>query len=260
MKIKSMVMSLACLFSVAAQAGNEGTDWSAKSIDRQFGQNQATVEKSSHFDGASVKASTQTSATTKSDQAATSKNVPTRQGQKAKSLSLRPQVKNDTADFWVYDAIVTLQDDLDYDGYYHHFILDFDVDTHFAHAEVYARLYLGIGDDFREFHTTSVFVIDGQTSDDIFTVESELQTGFYPDDYELLIEVYDAYNDELVAVYDGYDDDDLYLLSLESSDYEEVYIEPDVVIVHANGGSMGWLGLLLLPLAAIKRLTWLAKR
>lgn len=260
MKIKGIVICLAGLFAVATQASTATEHWTAKSIDKQYGQFQASAEKTSDPEGANSNPLTQSLATTKSSPASGVKTSPLVQGQEAQSLSFRPQVKNDNGDFWVYDATVTLHGDSDYDGYFHHFSVEFDVDSYFVHADVYARLYLGVGEEFREFHTTSVFAVDGQSSDDTFTVESELLTGFYPQDYELLIEIYDAYDDHLVAVYDGYDDADLYLLSLESSDYEEVYIEPDVVVVHASGGSLGWFGLLLLVFAAIKMSTRIANR
>jgi hypothetical protein len=99
----------------------------------------------------------------------------------------------------------------------------------------------------------SVFHIDGESSDDSFEVDSELLTGFPSGDYELLIELYDALNDELVATLDGNSDADLYSLTLESTDFEEVYVEPTVVIVHENGGSMAYLTLLLLPLALYRQ-------
>ena len=66
----------------------------------------------------------------------------------------------------------------------------------------------------------------------------------------MLIELYDAYNDELVAVFDGNDDADLYLLSLESNEYESV----QVIVVREHGGSLSLWGLLLIPLIFVTRL------
>ncbi|MFT6896730.1 MAG: hypothetical protein ACJA13_001133 [Paraglaciecola sp.] len=246
MNIKGIICLL-CVFTISAEANIASDFWSAKSTDKQFNQVLTALHKTS-ANPAPIPVS-QVKSAVKSGPVGTLKNA---QSQGAKSLSSRPQAKSASPDFWVYDANVFLHDDLDYDGYFHHFSVDLDVDTYFLHAKVYARLYIGVGEDFREFHTTSDFVVDGQSSDDVFTVESELLSGFRPDDYEVLIEIYDAYNDELVAVYDGYDDSDLYLLSLESNDYETVYIEPDVVVIHA-GGSLGILSLLLLPLLIVRR-------
>ena len=245
MNIKAII-SLLCVFTISAEANIARDVWSAKSTDKQFHRVLTTLQKTS-VNPPSIPV-TQVKSAVKSGSTVTLKNA---QPQGAKSLSSRPQAKSASPDFWVYDANVFLHDDLDYDGYFNHFIVDLDVDTYFLHAKVYARLYLGLGDDFREFHTTSDFVVDGESSDDVFTVESELLSGFPPNDYEVLIEIYDAYNDELVAVYDGYDDEDLYLLSLESNDYETVYIEPDVVVIH--GGSLGIFSLLLVPLLVARR-------
>ena len=157
----------------------------------------------------------------------------------------RAQTHEDNPDFWIYDAWLTLHTDEDYDGYYSHFTVEFDADSVFAQTDVYARLYLSRGEVFEEYHTTSVFSILGESSDDSFLVESELLTGFPPGDYELLIELYDAFDDTLVATFDGYNDVDLTLISLESKTFEE---RPEqVVVVRESGGSLAFLSLLLLP-------------
>jgi hypothetical protein len=146
-------------------------------------------------------------------------------------------------DFWIFDAFVTFDVDQDYDGYYSSFTVEFDADTYFSSAEVYARLYLSRGDVFEEYHTSSLFYINGDSSLDSLVVHSDLVTGFPPGDYELLIELYDAYSDELVAVYDGYNDADLTLITLESQSYEEA----TVVVTTEHGGSLGFLALLFVP-------------
>lgn len=168
--------------------------------------------------------------------------------QTAISLQARPVLTHYEHEFWIYDAWVTLRNDLDYDGFSYRFSLEFDADTLYQEADVYARLYLSRGEVFNEYHTSSVFTIFGETAEDSLIVDSELLEGFPTGDYEILIELYDAYTDELVAILDGNDDPDLYLLTLESKNYE--YVEP-VVVVH--GGSVGYLTLLLLPLLAFRR-------
>ncbi|MCC2617322.1 choice-of-anchor H family protein [Aestuariibacter halophilus] len=171
-----------------------------------------------------------------------------KQGQAgARSAASIPREQRDdtNVDFWIYDAWVTLQRDSDADGYYSTFALEFDADTYFSHADVYARLYLSRGDVFEEYHTTSVFSLYGESSDDTLIVESDLITGFSPDDYELLIELYDAYDDSLVAIYDGYSDVDLTYLPLEAQSYEKT---EQVVIVTEHGGAAGLLTLLMVPL------------
>lgn len=150
-----------------------------------------------------------------------------------------------SADFWIFDSFVSFDVDLDADGYYSTITVDFDVDTVYTHAEVYARLYLARGDVFEEIHTTSLFLIEGDSSEDTLFVESTFDTGFPSDDYEMLIEIYDGLNDQLVASSDGLTDDDLNLLTIESRSFEA---EPaDVIIVTESGGSFSYLMLLLIP-------------
>lgn len=153
------------------------------------------------------------------------------------------------SDFWVYDARSHLLEDFDHDNYYYVFNVRFDVDTIYTHADLYARLYLGDGDVYREYHTTSVFHIDDTDGDDEFEVETELLNGYRSWDYDILIEVYEAGSDHLVAVYNQQDDADLSLLPLESYDYEYQYVPNEVRVSRSieRGGSIG----LLLPLIAM---------
>ncbi|QHJ11461.1 hypothetical protein FX988_01690 [Paraglaciecola mesophila] len=226
------------ILCISAQASE--SSWSAKSTDSQGDNTLSSSTKSSSTVKSNLPEGPQVSAKA------------TRQSQVARKVDVRPAARDVSQDYWVYDAYVTLHTDSDYDGFYHHFSLDFDIDSIYAHSEVYARLYLGVDETFREYHTTSDFYIEGDSTHDQITVETELLSGFYPDDYEFLIEVYDAYSNELVAVYDGYNDADLYLVSIESQDKEVIYVEPDVVVIEANGGSMGWLALLLLPILLVR--------
>lgn len=156
--------------------------------------------------------------------------------------------RNIDSDFWIYDAFVTFDVDQDYDGYYSSFTVEFDADTYFANAEVYARLYLSRGDVFEEYHTSSLYLIHGDSSHDSLVIESDLVTGFPSGDYELMIELYDAQTDELVAIYDGYNDADLTLLTLESRSYEV----STVVVTREHGGAFGYLMLLLVPAALLR--------
>lgn len=169
----------------------------------------------------------------------------------AKSAISRPQYHG-TEEFWIYDAWITLERDQDHDGYYSEFTLSFDVDTYYTNAAVYAVLYLGVDDEFREYHSSSVFTIYGEDSDDAFEVNTTLVEGFVSEDYEILIEVYDADSNNLVAVYDGYNDSDLLYLPFESVDYE--YTEPQV-IVNSEGGTNSIATIIaLLTLAGWRRI------
>ena len=150
-------------------------------------------------------------------------------------------------DFWIYDSWATLSKDFDYDGYYSNLTVEFDADTVYNRAYVYAVIYLGIGDVFESIHVSSVFAIDADSSNDSFVVESELISGFPSNDYEIMIELYDADTDEFVAFSDGFDDADLAFVPLESANYD-VVSEPTVVIVEEHGGSLSYLGLLMTTL------------
>ncbi|MFT5675250.1 MAG: hypothetical protein ACI808_001180 [Paraglaciecola sp.] len=260
MKVQTIILTCGLLaFNTTLLANTANTTtWSAKSSEIQFDKQSVVFEKSSApaksaagLDGQATQSKKPLAAEYKTD----SINNKTIQKQTARSLSARPQVQNLDHEFWIYDAVVTLYSDADYDGYYHHFSVEFDADTIFEHADVYARLYLSSGDVFQEYHTTSVFHIDGESELDSFEVDSELLSGFPTDDYEVLIELYDAFSDELVATLDGNDDADLYFLSLESEDFEVVYVEPQVVIVRESGGSFGYLSLLLIPFFWFRKFT-----
>ena len=257
MKIRTLILSCGLLaFNTALLANTE--TWSAKSSEKQFDKHSVVFEKSSGPLKSTTGPDAQATQSKKPLAAENSLDLidnQTIQKQTARLLSARPQVQNLEHEFWIYDATVTLYSDVDYDGYYHHFSVEFDADTIFEHADVYARLYLSRGNVFQEYHTTSVFHIDGESELDSFEVDSELLSGFPSDDYEVLIELYDAYSDELVATLDGNDDADLYFITLESEDFEEVYVEPQVVVVRESGGSFGYLSLLLLPFLLFRKTT-----
>ncbi|MDC0601748.1 choice-of-anchor H family protein [Aliiglaciecola sp.] len=169
----------------------------------------------------------------------------------AKPLSPEHRAVALDTDFWIYDATVSLNIDNDYDGFYSTFTIEFDADTVFNQAEVYARLYLARSDVFEEYHTTSLFNIYGDSSNDSFVVESDLVTGFPSGDYEVLIELYDNFDNQLVATLDGFSDADLSLLTLESKSFEQT---DTVVVVTESGGSFGGLILLLVPILFVRRM------
>lgn len=155
-------------------------------------------------------------------------------------------------DFWIFDSWATLSNDLDYDGYYSTVTVEFDADTIYNRAYVYAIIYLGVNDVFDSVHVTSVFAIDSDSSNDSFIVESELLSGFPSNEYEIMIELYDADTDQFVAFSDGLDDADLAIVPLESTNYE-ILPEPTVVIVEEHGGSLGIFAMIALAFASIRR-------
>lgn len=155
-----------------------------------------------------------------------------------------------TSEFWIYDSWVTFDRDIDYDGYYSGFTVEFDADTYFSSARVYAVLYLGRDGLYDAIHVSSEFNIYGEDASDSFVIESTLLSGFPPSEYDVLVEIYDAHSDELLAYSDSYDDADLAYLSLESDNHEYIY-EDTVVIVEEHGGSTGVFSILALLLATL---------
>ena len=155
-------------------------------------------------------------------------------------------------EYWIYDSWVTLENDLDHDGYYSKLTIEFDADSVFSHATVYAIVYIGKNNHYDAIHISSNFDIYGEDSFDSFAIETTLISGFPANDYDILIELYDASSNSLVAFSDSYDDADLSYVSLESENHEYSY-EDTVVVVHEHAGSTSLLGLLMLTVVTIIR-------
>ena len=148
-------------------------------------------------------------------------------------------------EFWIYESWVTLKQDIDYDGYHSTFSIEFDADTIFTRAPVYAVLYLGKDGVYDAIHVSSEFYIYSEDSTDTFTIESSLVSGFPSSEYDILLELYDADTEVLVAYTDAYDDSALAYLPLESKNNEYI-VEDTVVIVEEHGGAWSLLPLFLL--------------
>lgn len=159
---------------------------------------------------------------------------------------------NSVNEFWIYDTWTSLDNDIDYDGYFSTFSVEFDADTIFMQVPVYAVLYIGTNGQYDAIHVSSVFYIYGEDATDSFTIESTLISGFPSNDYDVLIELYDADTEMLVAFSDGYDDASLAYLPLESKNNEYI-VEDTVVIIEEHGGSWSILSLLALGFTIIVR-------
>jgi hypothetical protein len=155
-------------------------------------------------------------------------------------------------EFWIYDTWVTLNNDIDSDGYHSTFTVEFDADTIFTQAPVYAVLYIGRNDVYDAIHVSSEFLIFGEETTDSFTIESTLVSGFPTRDYDVLLELYDADTETLVAYSDSYDNANFSLLPLESENNEFV-VQDTVVIVEERGGSTSLITILCLGLAIAGR-------
>ncbi len=245
--------------SIAFMSNADATiPWQASSKERYQGKEVTNSIKSSHHSQAKPKAGDKAikphglATTGKSSQATLAQQSLQQQAEPAKFHPVSAAHIVDGSDFWIYDAYLTFLEDIDHDGYHYRFELAFDVDTAYAHADVYARLYLGDGVTFKEYHTTSIFHIDNTDSDDKFYVETELLSGYAPYDYDIQIELYEAHSNHLVAIYDHLNDTDLSYVPLESYNYETLPSPPPTVVrSRERGGSNGAALTLLLGLLAL---------
>jgi hypothetical protein len=156
-------------------------------------------------------------------------------------------------EFTIYNAFTTLQDDLDFDGYYQTFSLVFDADiySYDGHdsSAVYARLYLSEnGGPWINYYTTDDFIIHSDSDQDEYEVITSFTSGYNANNYDLLIDLYQVGYDGIVATYSSNDNQALYGLPLESGDYDYVYV--DTVDVYHGGSLSSWLVIILLLLLA----------
>ncbi|MBT8086444.1 MAG: choice-of-anchor H family protein [Gammaproteobacteria bacterium] len=151
-------------------------------------------------------------------------------------------------DFWFYDAWVELYSDLDRDGYYSGIELNFDVDTVYTQADVFAVVYLSYEyGPWNEYAETEIFTIFGTSATDEYTIETDLVAGYAPGSYDILIELYDAYDGNMVAAIGPDDTSELTILPLEDSSYDSVSGGTTQVVVNSGGGgSAGWILILAL--------------
>ncbi|MFK8019105.1 MAG: choice-of-anchor H family protein [Pseudomonadales bacterium] len=153
------------------------------------------------------------------------------------------------SDFWVYDAFTELRHDVDGDGHYTRLIVDFDVDTVYLVADVYARLYLSRDQGpWNEYAVTEDFSVIASGSGDNYVMESDLVDGFPFGYYDVLIEIYDVIDNSLVAEFGPADSAALSDLPLEDEFRDGA---GDVIVVsHGGGGSID-IGLLALLCALL---------
>ena len=149
-------------------------------------------------------------------------------------------------EFWVFDASVELFSDLDRDYYFSGIKLNFDVDTVYNVADVYAVLYLSyeLG-PWNEYASTEDFTIYGASGDDEYFVETELVSGYLTGDYDILIELFDAYDGTFVASFGPDESSELAYLPLEDVN-RDTPPGTTIIINEGGGGSLGLLGLLAL--------------
>jgi hypothetical protein len=166
-------------------------------------------------------------------------------------------------DFWIYDAGVDLLFDSDGDGYYHYLRVQFDVDTYYESAYVYAMLFVSAdGTTWEHLTTTNDFLVEGSTDFDEYEVETELVAGYPPGLYDVLIEIYDADLGEYVNEFGPAESSALAVLPLEDTSYDGVEVAVVITEEHGGGGAASWylLGLLGLALQARSFAAWKRRR
>ena len=159
-------------------------------------------------------------------------------------------------DFWFYDAFVTLFSDADRDGYFTGIELEFDADTIYAAADVYAVVYLSYEyGPWNEYAATDDFTIFGTSATDEYVIETDLVSGYPTGDYDILIELYDTFDGYLVASFGPEDSPDLSLLPLEDFSYDTPAGTTTQVVVNSGGGGSAswWLILALAGAAGLAR-------
>lgn len=135
----------------------------------------------------------------------------------------RPLLSQKSHEFEIYDANSYLIHDIDGDGYFSEFEIEFDADTVYSWAEVYAVLYISRnGGPWEEYYTTDVFDIHG-TNDDDYSVTTVLNFDYPTGDYDILIDLYEYGYSGIVATLSSEHDIDLSYLPLEDRDHETNY-------------------------------------
>ncbi len=179
------------------------------------------------------------------------RNKSSRSSEQQKSTSSYAAAPN--TDFWFYDAWVDLYADIDRDGYFSGIELTFDADTIYAVADVYAVVYLSyeLG-PWNEYAVTEDFTILGSSGTDEYFIETDLVAGYPTGDYDILIELFDAFDNSFVASIGPEDTSELAILPLEDMDRDSLETT-QIVVNSGGGGSLGWLLLLGLGLAARAR-------
>jgi len=151
---------------------------------------------------------------------------------------------------WFHTIDLTMRYDTNNNGFYSQLYVRFDAHTDFSSQPVYA-VYSLIDSNGTErvIHTSSIFTIYGQSSQDWFAIETDLaqlRTGYY----KLLIELVDARSGYLLAEISGYDNETLNRLPLEDQSRDS-YVE--VIVREESGGSLGVFSFLALSCVYLTR-------
>jgi len=140
------------------------------------------------------------------------------------SLKIRPdppQKASKVDGFSLYSASAYLNYDLDGDGYYSDFTIEFDADYNGGYADVYGVLYYSKnGGAWIEYFVTDIFEIYLDDSTDTYQVTSRLITEFPTSDYDILVDLYEFGVSGIVATISSDDTQNLFALPLEDEAHE----------------------------------------
>jgi len=151
---------------------------------------------------------------------------------------------------WFHTLDLTLRHDLNNNGFYSQLRVRFDANSQYSSQPVYA-VYSLISSSGQEriIHTSSIFTLYRDSSNDWFSIETDLQQ-FSRDFYKLRIQLKDAQTGYLLAEMSGYDNQTMDRLALEDQQ-KDSYVA--VVVREESGGSFGILALLGLSLLGVYR-------
>jgi hypothetical protein len=148
-------------------------------------------------------------------------------------------------DSWVYEGVTEIFADRDGDGYFRYLRVQFDVDSIYSTAYVYAEVYISAdGTAWEHLYSTRDFAVFGSDPDDDYEVETELVSGYSTALYDVLIEIYDADTGELVDEYGPNESPLFSALPLEDSARDGVVVSPPPTFDDdSGGGAFSWIAL-----------------
>ncbi len=157
--------------------------------------------------------------------------------------------------YWVREAILSLNYDYDNDGHYSGFRLTLDVDTYFSLSSVYAVLYLSHnGGTWHEYAVTGDFSIYGSDSNDYYIIDAVLDSGYPNGYYDHHIEIYDSSSHALLSHYGPEHSSHFHGLPFESRYYDDDWsIDTTVSLNFSGTGTLEYPTLLVAILLLIRR-------
>ena len=154
----------------------------------------------------------------------------------------------------VFDVVIGLNTDLDFDGHYSTFSVELDLDANFEAHTVYAVLYLRQNNGpWFEYAVTSDFQVAGNSTQDSVFIETSLDSGYPSGYYDHYLEVYDAYDNSLLLTYGP--DQSFHVTNLPFESYSDDHFvsTASVQLTFTGSGSFAPLSLLTFLSLALLR-------